>query len=325
MALQALGSVGGTFWLAAVLDVPDFAVRRNRARALSNARQWRRESCQDRRHGHDGDFHRRGSVLRCAVVLERQHALRAHACKLFHCRWAAHAGCVGLLDEQIARALGHGNPPAHAVYRLCGFDRPVRLRHGSAHRRRLFEDLGRARHTLCFGELAVPGRRHRPRRRMGLRCARLGRLLGLGPGGECEPAFVARVRGARPHVHGLSPARRVQALGCHVFVSGVHVRNRCNVHHTLGHRAVGACVLGRSRLAGAVRWLDRRVDCCSRHRDGNPLEVVRRRHGRRRRHREHVLEGCCLLFQQRDHGVVCVAAHLHDPHIGAPQVAAVRR
>ena len=44
--------------------------------------------------------------------------------------------------------------------------------------------------------VAVPGHRHRPGSRVGLRGARLGRLLGLGSGRERELALVARGRRA---------------------------------------------------------------------------------------------------------------------------------
>ena len=49
---------------------------------------------------------------------------------------------------------------------------------------------------LDAGHLAVPERRHRARAGLGVRGARLGRLLGLGPGGERLPAALA-------HRHGL--------------------------------------------------------------------------------------------------------------------------
>ena len=64
-------------------------------------------------------------------------------------------------------------------------------------------------HALRPVLVAVPGHRHRPWRRVGLRGARLGRLLGLGRRGKRQLAVVAGGRGAHPQLHRVPPARSV--------------------------------------------------------------------------------------------------------------------
>src|SRR5580658_239113 len=60
----------------------------------------------------------------------------------------------------------------------------------------------------------VPGDREHPRRALGLRGARMGRLLGMGPGRECRvPAAPDRERG-RPLRDDSREARAAQGLEC---------------------------------------------------------------------------------------------------------------
>jgi len=81
--------------------------------------------------------------------------------------------------EPAAAASGHGGSPASPLPRLCGAGGAVRWRpHGIAHRGR--RRLGAAGPSLDARGLAVPGAGHPAGGALGLRCARLGRLLGLG-------------------------------------------------------------------------------------------------------------------------------------------------
>ena len=93
-----------------------------------------------------------------------------------------------------------GDPSAHALPGLRGLLGSLRLRARRAHdalpRRKMDQDHARLDH----GHLALPHLRHLPRHALGLRRARLGRLLGLGPGRERQLHALA-------HRHRLSPLR----------------------------------------------------------------------------------------------------------------------
>ena len=72
-----------------------------------------------------------------------------------------------------------------------GFVGAVRVRHGLADHAAAGRRLDPHDAALDAGHLAVPEHRHHARRGLGVRGARLGRLLGLGPGGERFAAAVA--------------------------------------------------------------------------------------------------------------------------------------
>ena len=85
-------------------------------------------------------------------------------------------------------------------------------------------------------------RRHGRRRPLGLRRARLGRLLGLGPGGEHGPAAVARGRRRAARPHGAAPAR---ARGCR--------RARCSRPWRSRWRCWARCSPGPARRRRSTR------------------------------------------------------------------------
>ena len=130
--------------------------------------------------------------------------------------------------------VGHGDPPADALPGLHQHHHPVRLRHRRA-------ALPAARHRLDprhpevdAGDLALPLDRDHARHVVGLRRAGLGRLLGVGSGGERELPAVAH--DDRVPAFGDDPgeARHAQALepgAHHRHVPAQHLRH---VHHPLG-------------------------------------------------------------------------------------------
>ena len=102
--------------------------------------------------------------------------------------------------ESAAAVPGDGDSSADAVPGLRGLLGSLRLCAGRADdalpRRKMDQDHPR----LDDGDLAVSDLRHLPGHALGLRGAGLGRLLGLGPGGECQ-------------LHALAHRHRLSALG----------------------------------------------------------------------------------------------------------------
>ena len=105
-----------------------------------------------------------------------------------------------------------------------GLHRAVRLRHRRAGHRPGGRGLAGRDPALDPGRLGLPLGRHRARRVVELRGARLGRLLGLGPGGErLVPALADRHRlpalghgaGAPGHAAGLEPVAAVRHVLAH--------------------------------------------------------------------------------------------------------------
>ena len=102
--------------------------------------------------------------------------------------------------ESAAAVLDHGDPSAHAVPGLCGIRGSVRVRDRLADHQAAGRCLDPHHAPLDAGHLDVPDHRRSARRRLGLRSARLGRLLGLGSGGE-------RLAAALDYRHGVSAFR----------------------------------------------------------------------------------------------------------------------
>ena len=319
LALQACGPVGGTTGLASVLGVAHRRVQRGGGGAQSQGSQT------PRLHGAARFASRARRVRVRASVLREQHAVCSHGGQVPRRFGQPDRRRVVVRHEHAARALGHGHPPAHPVRGLCGPHHPVRVRHRGACRERSLQGVGGALAALRAVLVAVPRHRHRLGRRVGLRRARLGRLLGLGSRREREPSVVARGRGAHPQFHGVPPARRVQALVGDVRVPDVRVRHRGHVHLAFGACAVGARLRGRSGVARAVRRAHRPVGA-GRHRGvGRAVEKLRPGRRRFRRRGEHGVEGRRLLLQQRHHGGVHAASDVPDRGLGAALVVAVGR
>ena len=144
-----------------------------------------------------------------------------------------------LLQNHIA----DGVPPADALPRLRRLHRAVRLRHRRAGHRPGRRGLAGRDPPLDAVRLGLPHRRHRARLVVELRGARLGRLLGLGPGRErVVPAVAHRHRlpalgdgaGAPRHAARLEPVAAVRHVLAHHPRHVPHpvgrARHRARVH-----------------------------------------------------------------------------------------------
>ena len=128
----------------------------------------------------------------------------------------------------------HGDPSADALPGLHQHHHPVRLCRGGA-------ALPAARHRLDSrhpevdpGLLALPLHRHHARHVVGVRRAGLGRLLGVGSGGERELPALAHHDGVPPLGDDPGEARDAQAVELradHRHVPAEHLRH---LHHPLG-------------------------------------------------------------------------------------------
>ena len=187
LVLQGLGALGRERRIAPLLDLPDARLRGG----LRHQPPARRAHAPRGRHPRRGD-----PVLRLHELLgvqpvraaRRDHRRRAHP---LHPPRRERA-------EPAAPAPDHGDPPADPLHRLRGVRDPVRVLRGGAvdppARRRLDPEHP----PLDAHRLVLPRQRHPARRPLGLRGARLGRLLGLGPGRERRAHALA-------HRHRLPP------------------------------------------------------------------------------------------------------------------------
>ncbi len=101
----------------------------------------------------------------------------------------AGAGRVRRRGPQPAAAVSRdGDPSADALPRLCRLRRPLRLCPGRADDALSRREVDPHHPPLDHGHLALSHLRHLHGRALGLLCPRLGRLLGLGPGGERHPS-----------------------------------------------------------------------------------------------------------------------------------------
>ena len=187
LVLQGLGALGRERRIAPLLDVPDARLRGG----LRHQPPARRAHAPRGRHPR-----RRDPVLRLHELLGVQ-PLRA--ARRDHRRRADPVHSPGReRAEPAAPAPDHGDPPADPLHRLRGVRDPVRVLRGGAvdppARRRLDPEHP----PVDADRLVLPRQRHPPRRPLGLRGARLGRLLGLGPGRERRAHALA-------HRHRLPP------------------------------------------------------------------------------------------------------------------------
>ena len=100
----------------------------------------------------------------------------------------------------------------------------------------------RAVRTLDDDGVAVPDGRPDARRALGVRGARLGRLLGLGSGRERRAAAVVHGHGVPALGHGAGAARHAEGLERVARHRDVLPDDLRHVHDALGRRAVGARV-----------------------------------------------------------------------------------
>ena len=133
-----------------------------------------------------------------------------------------------------------GVPPADALPRLRRLHRAVRLRHRRAGHRAGRRGLAGRDPALDAVRLGLPHRRHRARRLVELRGARLGRLLGLGPGRERLAAAVAHRHRLPPLGDGAGAAGDAAGLEPVAAVRHVQPHDPRHVPHPLGRARLGA-------------------------------------------------------------------------------------
>ena len=158
----------------------------------------------------------------------------------------------GARPEPAAAELLHGDPPADHVPRLRRPDDPVRVRHGGADHRPPRRLVAARRAPLDDDLVAVPVVRPRPRDDLGVRGARLGRLLGLGSGRERGPAAVVHGHRVPALGDGAGAARHAARLERHARHPHVLPDDLRHVHDAVGRRAVGARVRRRPRAGADV-------------------------------------------------------------------------
>ncbi len=105
---------------------------------------------------------------------------------------SAGADCAGRFwSESAAAVSGDGDPSADAVSGLCGILGAVCVCAGCADDAVSGGEVDPHYAALDDGDVAVSDLRNLSGRALGLQRAGLGRLLGMGPGGECQPDAVA--------------------------------------------------------------------------------------------------------------------------------------
>ena len=168
-------------------------------------------------------------------------------------------------------------PPADAVPRLRRLHDPVLVRGRRAHHRPLRRRLARRRAPHDARRLGLPHGRHRARRLVELRGARVGRLLGLGPGRERVAAAVAHRDRVHPLGDGAGTARDAARLEPVARARDVLPHDPRHVPHAFRRRHVGAQL-----HAVADRAVAADVPRCRRDRLRRAHRVARRRAAHRR-------------------------------------------
>ena len=173
-------------------------------------------------------------------------------------------GAVRRPGSEPAAAEPHpdGVPPADPLHGLRRVHRPVHVRHRRARHRALRRGLAHRHPPGDARGLGLPHRGHHPRRVVELRGARLGWLLGVGPGRERVAAAVAhrhRVHPLGDHPGTARDAARLEPVARHRDVlphDPRHLPHPFGRHrlgarvHAVRHRAVAARVPRRDRGDG---------------------------------------------------------------------------
>ena len=187
VALQDLRRVGRPRGLAALLGVARRVLRRVR-RLQAHVRD--RRALQHVARG----LQHRPALLRRSRSSSRSN----NPFKVSPAEWLGPDGelcCVAMGMNPLLQHWAMILHPPTLFIGYAGLVVPVRVRHRRAHRRRRLQALGHAHRPHHRLLVAVPRHRHRAGRHLGLRRARLGRLLGVGPGRERLAASVAHRRG----------------------------------------------------------------------------------------------------------------------------------
>ena len=245
--LQVRGAVVGTGRLAAVLGVAAVNLRAGAAAALQSRSAIDGVRVGDHRRGAGvlpaaGEF--RGAPLRPGQRTDSRRRQRA---------------------ESAAAISRDGHPSADAVPRLRGRDRAVRLRAGRADHEVSRREVDPHHAPLDHGGVAVPHLRHLPGRALGLRSAGLGRLLGMGPGGERFPAAVADHDCVSAFGDDAGEARHDEDVEHVAHLHHVSAGDFRHVPHAQRRGEFGArvCAVGHRHLVRVVPGAERSPPACS--------------------------------------------------------------
>src|ERR1700742_4276933 len=134
-------------------------------------------------------------------------------------RAAVRAGCGEgstrrIWAESIAAVSGDGDSPADAVPRLCRLQRAVCFRAGRADDAVSGREMDSHYAPLDDGDVALSDVRDFSRRALGVFGTWMGRLLGMGPGGECVADAVADRHGVSALSDDAGKARHDEELEC---------------------------------------------------------------------------------------------------------------
>ncbi len=164
-----------------------------------------------------------------------------------------HAGSARRRGAQPAAAeLLDGDPPADALHRVRRHDDPVCVRHGGADHRPPRRRLAARRPPLDDVRVAVPLVRAGARDDLGLRGARLGRLLDVGSGRERGAAAVVHRHRVPPFGDGAGAPQHAADLERQPGHPDVLPDDLRHLPDALRHRAVGALVRPQRRPGVAV-------------------------------------------------------------------------
>ena len=158
-------AVGRSRWLASVVGVPTFGLHVLRDPLAS--RSLHGAAAVDHRHAHE-----HSDLLRNLDALRGQPVCDVHPNDPWRRR----------RPQSAASELLDGHPSAHALPRVCGLVGSVRDLDRGAHHRAPWERMGSCCASMVDDRLDLPVPWPAARPPLVVRRARLGRLLGLGPG-----------------------------------------------------------------------------------------------------------------------------------------------
>jgi len=127
-------------------------------------------------------------------------------------RHAGRASCRRHGIESSSSISRDGDSSAHALFGIRRLHRSLCLRAGCAHHEVSRREMDSDHAPLDHGDLVLPDHRRLPRRALGLRRPRLGRLLGMGPGGKCLTNAVAHRHRISAFRHNAGKTRHVEGV-----------------------------------------------------------------------------------------------------------------
>ncbi len=150
--------------------------------------------------------------------------------------------------ESAAAVSGDGDPSSDALSRLCGIHGPVCVRAGGADHEVSGREVDSHHAALDDGDLGIPHRRHFPGRTLGLLGAGLGRVLGMGSGGERVADAMADGHGVPAFGDDAGKTRHAEGMERVADLLHVHAGDLRHVPDAIGRGQFGA------RVRAIVDW-----------------------------------------------------------------------